>query len=1252
MKTGTKTAMGCLAALACLCGHAGEGVWIKTEASVNNRNYRDTISTDYCWYTNTLYWQGGFVPKTAADSADLSLKPVVNGSGNSLYMQYIRVPNCVPALTNGTLSGSAWHTLVIQDDKNLFTVGDASRYEGLVRSYSRSAGLAFMQSTRLPYFSADGMPRIHVPESADTATIASLGGRGLVSKTGAGTLRIEDGSYQANVRMGGGRLELAGHDYPDQLVANYTARFDASRADALETETGVDGRAYVNAWHDREHPGVQAWATNGTTRPFVRPGYLNGKNVVDFGAYWGTLEKVTDLPDYFREALGQPALLKTTDTKIGSLFYVAEETQRSNCAPVVIGQDVSGYFVRKFDNLEKTPTVSGLLFTEYLRSEFQTGDLRLNGTRVPHHHYEPGGFARWMTYSFVPNGDFTADLKWNQLMADRGNRRGGARLAEVVSYPTRLSAEEIRQNNAYLRKKWFGTAAEAADADVGVVYLTGNAALSIDVPAGKTSRLPVLTRGDTAKATPVKTGGGRLVLDVVTPADMPLEVEEGEIAFADMATRGPLTAPSPAEDPYVWLKADDVAARFTFETENGTNFITRWNDTRETQTAEYAYHNAEEAAPGPYQRPWLEAGALNGKAVVNFGDFGDMDEAGAALMFKGQAACSPVEGFVVWRSHRADSDPWIFGARYGNSMVRSSSGNDGQILNSSNADIWALGALWYVDGEIVDAFNVKLRDDFHVINFAAREGVRADMLGGDRADQKTLHRGGGVSIAEVIYYTRTLTEDERRRTQAYLLAKWKNAPAPRSAPRTLAHVSFSAGATPRLGVESDTRIAHLSGAGTLHVSGPAALAVDYAKGVDGVAVDAATVTLPLETAAEKLIKARAALWLDASQTHTLTFEKDADGALTDRVLGWADANGGIYAMKSWTAVATNPPALMSVTIGGKSRPAIDFHEMCQITLPQNDCPATMTTNAASSMLLAKNGDFGGKTIHTLAASECFTVMADAPSANASFTHRASIFCTKYDGINIFQRDKNNNGAIVRIDANQCAPARDGEIFLDGEQVEKGTKVADFDFHAYGAKPTSAQNIAAIGLYRTGGNEWFYGGLLVCEQIYFVDPLTDEERALVFAYLRKKWQNVGDPLAVSLEELSLTGGAVFHAALPDYATPLSIASLCGQSGTYDVSRLSVADPSLSFTFTASDACNTITVKGALTLPDTVNVTLGAAAGIKPAVGVHTLLSAVQLEGAQTLTLVNALPGGLVARAYVEAGALKVRISAGGTLMLLR
>ena len=168
--------------------------------------------------------------------------------------------------------------------------------------------------------------------------------------------------------------------------------------------------------------------------------------------------------------LGHAAYMKFKSTQTSrSVFYVQEETQYTNCMPVIMGHNTGACFYRvsHYNGNPITPTASGLLYGHYLAEQFVAGDFRMNSVNVPFNHGEPGGFARPIVYSAatVANAD---TVSFNRLMRDRDIKWGGARVGELMMYDSRLTTEQIRQNNAYLSKKWLGGMEEEFNRELAV----------------------------------------------------------------------------------------------------------------------------------------------------------------------------------------------------------------------------------------------------------------------------------------------------------------------------------------------------------------------------------------------------------------------------------------------------------------------------------------------------------------------------------------------------------------------------------------------------------------------------------------------------------------------------------------------------------------------------------------------------------------------------------------------------------------
>ena len=131
-----------------------------------------------------------------------------------------------------------------------------------------------------------------------------------------------------------------------------------------------------------------------------------------------------------------------------------------------------------------------------------------------------------------------------------------------------------------------------------VLTLTGD--VEIAVPAGTTNHIEFLLGGN---HTITKTGAGCLEIGIVTNTGVSIAVSEGTLAFSDprtLTTTGTL----------FHVDASLTSSLVTVS-ENGTNFVTRWNDAE--GGAYYATYDT--ARP----RPILAANHAAGLDMIDFG---------------------------------------------------------------------------------------------------------------------------------------------------------------------------------------------------------------------------------------------------------------------------------------------------------------------------------------------------------------------------------------------------------------------------------------------------------------------------------------------------------------------------------------------------------------------------------------------------------------------------------------------------------
>ena len=1251
---------------------AEDAFWIntKTDTSADNHYNSDQYVVGKEWKT-AANWLGGVAPAASVDTVRFT-NLVENGVGYRVQPIKWDANQSIARLI-----GDPKHPLVGVKSATTMTIGDASDYDGVLRILPDNnqvgnpvAGYAFSASTDVPRFAADGFPQLKVADAGHRATLKSVYGRGTILKTGAGAIKILDGSNRAKVRLEGGSLELPGHDYPDELVAGYEGNFDASAPGALETVSG--DREYVTRWNASNNSQYYFKTTNDVMRPYLRANYANGKPVVDFGAFKG-VESSPGIGEERWGELGLPAFMEGQKTlSMKSVFYVQEETSRTNNGAVAFGNHGGTVFYRMYDNQSQgyvSPTWSGVLSGWYMHVSMQHGDMRVNNMRVPHDHYEPGGLARMMVYSQSEYAPEQSLQYIHMLGCDRYYRFGGVRLGQLVSYNKTLTTEEIRQNNAHLAKKWLGPVAEAVDADVGAVFVTKNAN-AISVPAEATAIVPSVAGGVDAVNGLVKNGAGTLVLDEVNLETSKITVNGGKIAFRDLVAKTAPADNAPAAEPCFWLKAanDDgtLSDSLVTETVNGTNFVSRWNDCR--NNGRYAYVPAKYGKCSP-DKPYVTANAANGKPVVDFGLHDDY-AAGKipAMLFNRDGSNADVAGvqnameaFVMFRHKDADKyQSWIFtsaaGQEFVNSFSASNPASKHRILNFEYGDRRVLGADWFRDGRRIDPQDCTVDSDYHVLNFAAFDTLKLEALSIDRW-QSYDTRGGGIEVCEYIVFDRILTDAERRQTEAYLLKKWKNAAHPRTAAKKVGTLAFANGVTPEVENAGETAIGEivttsdtlkLTGSGTVTLTRPLPPCVTK--------IDAGAVKLvqPTTSVAMNIIGNKCVLNLDASRADTMTF----DLADPTRVLEWRDANGGDYvAVKSH--LASNTPQLTDVLINGQPKKSICLFDWCLTPAGKSYSDYQAPTNLATGFDLRKKTAASWSATGGFDAQEFFVVMADYDSANKKATHRANVYDSAPNDSPCPYRETDNTGNIVRLDYGRD-PNYTMRVMLDGSEVEANKnvkanrgKIVDFDYHVVTLSVTNSTktiHTSTVGWTKTGGSEWIWAGKSVAEIIAFTKPLSDEERAIVHDHLRKKWQTADVDLPkLAVDEIALKGGEL------DYGESEIVAEAVSGSGTVRAQSLELAeDGELEFTFTDVDQVGAITVDGTFVLPDEFGVRIVAdPATLKLKAGSYTLLTADSLVGAVDGASVTAeLANGRTVRVYKVGNALKAQVYQPGVMIIVR
>lgn len=388
----------------------------------------------------------------------------------------------------------------------------------------------------------------------------------------------------------------------------------------------------------------------------------------------------------------------------------------------------------------------------------------------------------------------------------------------------------MQKNKSWLRMRMSLAAAAmsalasfAADPVVweGSTNLTMTANTTVDVPTGTTNVIDTLAGAYTL----TKTGGGVLEVRYSKSASAKFVVSEGLLRFAN---------PRPDDlfaRAYFHVDASDLSS-MTIEAVNGTNFVTRWNDT-DGRTNRYARHctTVWNCRTNPENRkPFLRMNFQNGLPVMDFGslltkyntnEVGQALGYGAAMKFDKETPYIK-EGFNVF-SDTPDYDEWpnvpsfktamngmsIFSHETSYRFTRhdysgeSLDYSDKSVClglmtdNSNNNDYFATGRSVWLDGTVMSSHPKWKRPSmgFHILRIhPTANGSTTFNSFAAEYNSSSDRSYGGQRIAEYVLFTnRTetgtslMTDDEAAMINRYLRVKWF--------PRTIAAVTVAKGAS-------------------------------------------------------------------------------------------------------------------------------------------------------------------------------------------------------------------------------------------------------------------------------------------------------------------------------------------------------------------------------------------------------------------------------------------------------------------------
>lgn len=684
------------------------------------------------------------------------------------------------------------------------------------------AACAMGETTRVDELFLSSAQTLEV-NAGDTYEIGLVRGSGLLTKTGGGALKVycvAEGGVQIAVSEG----SLAfGFEQLPVAASNAWFRVDASD---MSTMTVVEegGTNFVTRWNDAN--GGSRYATPCTTskdwrpnpetrRPFLRNGFQNGRAVVDFGSYLRS-----ELKDQGR--YGAAMHWSEACTAVREVFIVVSDTEDL----VGLSSSLAGPFLLGHSdeyNFHRGMMYSGgtALIYEY---NSHTANLRNDKWRLDGRPLSSPSGATLPSGFHVVNMRATDNVKASSFAHDREIAYGGQRLAECLVFDSELSDSDRIRIQAYLSMKWRSapiaslSMADGTTLDLGQgtrlsidsFSVSGTATLMRDGEVVSTlsdkNAANVLISSDAAISADGVVKGSRWAflsdgrvsvsdsanLDAVSAAGKFIKEGSGDLVVCRamdsqdiVVAEGNLTvSPLMSQSSFFHVDASDSS---TMETvlENGTNFVTRWNDAvgGSCHADSSSYTSSWRSSPET-RRPFLRVNPQNGLSIVDFGSYLTStvsDGYGAAMDWS--ETCTEIrevflvvadtEDLIGLRSKYSGKDingPFLLGHNNGvYNFHRATIYGDGHpVFLKSNASAGLRNGVCWLDTRTVTPTSAAFPDNnLHVVNFQSMNNVAANAFARDRN-----LAFGGMRIAECVVFTSAADVSESERLRKQLLVKW------------------------------------------------------------------------------------------------------------------------------------------------------------------------------------------------------------------------------------------------------------------------------------------------------------------------------------------------------------------------------------------------------------------------------------------------------------------------------------------------
>ena len=815
-----------------------------------------------------------------------------------------------------------------------------------------------------------------------------------------------------------------------------------------------------------------------------------------------------------------------------------------------------------------------------------------------------------------------------------------------------------------------------------------NYGMTLNVDAGRELSLGCLEGKTSCVLT--KKGAGTLRLDDESCAGFTetkkptVTVQEGRLQLGSGVTS------EPASGAFFHVDASALAT-LQLRSENGTNFVERWNDVG----GGTVYATAGTDHPLPY----LTTDALNGKSVVDFGSlrYGvDQWKDGYGAYMNWSASDNEVREVFLVVSDLGELPPESMSTIVGQHMLSYHGGAyyefhrgfGRKLFHNDWSSASVRGGLLELDGVSKSTTATDLPEGFHLVHLRTTGAVHANCFAGDREIGY-----GGQRLAEVIVYNRVLTDEEAARTTAYLSAKWFGF--------TGLSVSMASGTEINVPDGMDVSLGELkvsgrvvkSGGGTLRLAQASRTAAGSELVVEGGDVRMAVGgrgrlgVLTTSAGAELDVPDGASLALRGLQGNGSTLTKSGAGTLSFPILPGEvtsiDVRGGRLAL-------TNDVTLLEAhlhvdisdadhvqlqnkdgtnfvirlfDVGGSGRFAYpDNYPMCPWV------PSDRTLNGKPFV------DFGGLKYSSMAnwqrdgrylkfghrennsdrlgqryddVREVLMVFSDADEVPSQAEGAVGAFIVGDTGTYDFHRGWNRT--MIGPWAHDCV--RNGRAWLDGAACDGTSTVIPEGFHVVRVQTTGNMHAGTFGMDR--GTNQSYGGMRMAEAMIFNRTLSDDEGAMAMNYLRAKWLNQSTVATrtQSLASVHLAPDAVF--AFNDGI--VSVTALSG-AGTVESAGVTLADAATVTLDSDGTNAESLTVTGPLTLAGSGTVVLsgsGLMGDLKDRT--FTLIAAngaVDARALKNWSVTGEWKDGYAPKLALTTAGLQLSFMQNGTLLMLR